>query len=344
MKNTNSKLSILFIISILVPALVLTYFSVQNMMGLKELSEKRLLETQNELADHLQERSRQILSDCSKLFFQQVDSLSNRSTSIYLLRDSLDFVEQVFLISENGDFLFPHFREDMDPGFYIMKSNRFYRMFDTAEAAEFVEANYKKASESYRAALEIAGNDFEAASALNGLARVLAKRGLFTQAIRNYRNLSALYGSSLDKTGTPFVHYVLHQIMRLSEELTLEDVISEIEFILSGFIIAKFPISSRTAHLLESICEWSNKQDSATVNIRNVLTGTEQIRKDLKFIQQYRNDIKSVLMNSGLETHLDSYSALIGNRDNNPYLILMNLSAGSTVPGFEFNLNYLKER
>jgi len=327
-----------------VPALVLTYFSVQNIMGLKELSEKRLVEAQNKLADHLQKHARQILSDCSILFFQKVDSLPNHSASLHVLRDSLDFVEQVFLISKNGDFLFPRFREDIAPGYYIMESNRFIRMFKIAEAAEFAELDFRKASESYSAAMELADNDFEAASALNGLARVLVKKGLFRQAFSNYGNLAAQYGSSIDKTGTPFVHYALYQIMRLSRKLGSRDVINVMESILSGFTLSKFPISSQTANVLESIVEWCAKQDSAMVTIDNILIKVDRIQKDLKFIQQYSNDIKTVLMNPGPQTYLDSYAVLKSNSDTDPYLILMNRSDGSAIPGFKFNLNYLKEK
>jgi len=53
MKKPVSKLSILFIAAILIPDPVLTYFSVQNIASMRDLTEKKLLEDENRLASEI---------------------------------------------------------------------------------------------------------------------------------------------------------------------------------------------------------------------------------------------------------------------------------------------------
>lgn len=51
--NPIPKLTILFLFSIFIPGIILSYLSIQNIANQKELTEKRLIEEQNELTTNL---------------------------------------------------------------------------------------------------------------------------------------------------------------------------------------------------------------------------------------------------------------------------------------------------
>ena len=69
MKKSILKLTILFIVAILIPGMVLTYFSVQNIASQRELTEKRLLEKQDRLAKDLVDRFQDLLLKNSASFY-----------------------------------------------------------------------------------------------------------------------------------------------------------------------------------------------------------------------------------------------------------------------------------
>ena len=80
MKKPVSKLSILFIAVILIPGLVLTYFSVQNIASMRDLTEKKLLEDENRLASEISRRFQEWLAEHAAAF--NPTNLTNNPRSV----------------------------------------------------------------------------------------------------------------------------------------------------------------------------------------------------------------------------------------------------------------------
>ena len=90
-------------------------------------------------------------------------------------------------------------------------SRRLMRSMQTP--MEKMQIKLAKAAELYKNALSAAQHKNEQASAINGSARVLAKRGFYSRSIRNYKILVENYSPVIDGTGYPFSYYALHQLI-----------------------------------------------------------------------------------------------------------------------------------
>ncbi len=213
-----SKLSILFIFAILIPGIILTYFSIQNITSQKELTEKRLLEEQNKIALKLAENFQQQLIDCASAFFHRVDSLSPNLQNQIFNPDSVEWIDQTFILNTDGNFIWPNYVKTSTIKQTQTKSQNFSQAIVEGERAEFAELDLRKAIQSYRKAFQIANNNFEKAAAINRLARVLNKIGYKKQAREQYLTLINNYGSVFDDSGIPFVHYAFHQLLQLSND------------------------------------------------------------------------------------------------------------------------------
>ena len=104
-----SKLTILFLSLFIIPGLVLSYLSIQNNANQKELTEKRLIEEQNELATNLAGQFQKRLHEYVVTFFNIIDSLNTELPSRISVLDSLDFVAQAFIVDNQGQFSWPYY-------------------------------------------------------------------------------------------------------------------------------------------------------------------------------------------------------------------------------------------
>ena len=325
MKKPVSKLSILFIFAILIPGSVLTFFSVQNIASMKELKEKRLLENQSRLASELARDFQEMLIEYSDSFFRQFHTLSTQQYQNMMVLDSLEYVHQPFVVNRSGHFVWPNFTEQIASAEVRRTSSTFWQGFSIAESAEFAESDLRKAADAYRDALRTSVSDFEGATAINGLARVLAKRGMVEQAFRQYRTLVRQYGSTIDESGLPFAQYALHQLIRLSNRRSPEHVIRDMGHILSRFADGRIPLTLQTESLLGSVINWCEKMDSVMMNKSGLLRTTERIQKNLKFVLQHRDEVKALFRKneSTSSTSIGSFIAISGTYQEQPYLLVM---------------------
>ena len=108
-----SRLTIIFILAVTIPGSILSYLSIQNITNLQELTERRILEEEEDLADIIYQNFQIKLNDISTEFD---DYLSKIGESDYLsirFSDTIDFIENPFIIDQNGEFLWPGFTEDI---------------------------------------------------------------------------------------------------------------------------------------------------------------------------------------------------------------------------------------
>ncbi|MFQ5770239.1 MAG: hypothetical protein ACE5HX_06865, partial [bacterium] len=252
-KKPISKLSILFVISILVPGSILVYFSIQNIVSQKELTEKRLLKEQNELATDLTDYFQLQLTECATAFFSRVDSLASVLRENISFLESSTYISQVFVVDKRGEFIWPHFMQSSNTKQKYPKSREFLYTFTEAERSEFAKSALREAAQLYRKALKVATNKSELATATNGLARVLAKQGLTKQAHDQYGILANRYGSVIDENCLPFSYYALHQLIQFTSRSQSELIFKDIETILSRWINGEIPLTEHTELLLQEV-------------------------------------------------------------------------------------------
>ncbi len=144
-KIIASRLTVIFILAVVLSGSVLTWFSINNISNLKELTEKRILEEQRELTARF---SSAIRNNLEKI----ATSLTEETILSPVLKDSLikrtseyDFIIQPFILKKNGQFLYPNFTGITENPAGSKLSARFRSAFRTGEEAEFAEKNPGKA-------------------------------------------------------------------------------------------------------------------------------------------------------------------------------------------------------
>lgn len=335
-------------LSILAPGSILFYFSIQNIVSQKQLTEKRLLEEQNELATELAEYFQLQLLECASTFFNRVDSLASELRENISLLDSISGVTQVFIVDKKGEFIWPHFLDETQLKPRYHRSREFLQSFAEAEKSEFATSDLKKARQLYKTALKVTTNKSERATATNGLARVLVKQGLTKLALDQYRILSNRYGSVADDSGLPFAYYALHQLIKLTSHKTSELILEDIETILSRLLNGQIPLTDHTELLLQEVLNWFAETDETISQANNVYQKIEAIRKLFSFVLQEGSHLKQYL--SGRDgtissTKLGDFEAIVGNSENQPTLHLLNRKSNSSeLVGFKVNLVSLRNK
>lgn len=344
-----SKLTILFLFLFFIPGLVLSYLSIQSIANQKELTEKRLLEVQNELAINLARQFQKRLYKYTVTFFKITDSLNTKLPVRISVFDSLDFVAQAFIVDNQGRFIWPYYLHDSQIKRTHPKSRKFLNVFTKAEKLEFTKTDLKGATQAYGNAFKIAKKQADQAASINGLARVLTKRGLNRQAQNHYRTLAEHYGPEIDNEGIPFAYYSLHQLIRPDIFSPDDATYKDIEFILSYLNGGKIPLTDHVELLMNELSRWTARQDFLKQQSKNEITHLiHSIRNMFIFVIREGNLIKqyiSGILNPTTWPVVGNFKAIIGNLDVQPVLLITNsTSKSSNLIGFKVNLNALKNR
>ena len=347
MKNSISKLTILFIVAILIPGSVLTYFSVQNIASQRDLTEKRVLEEQDQLATELVDQFQDLLLKSSSSFYALYDTLLKDMPESMIALDSMEFVMHAFIVDRQGRFVWPHFNDKETQSKYRhLKTEPFLQSFSSAESAEFQHADFRKAAELYENALHSAKNDDERASAINSLARVLGKQGFLLRAIQQYQILVNRYGSVTDENEYPFAYYALHQLMQFYPRISYGQILLQIENLLRKITEGRIPLTNQMAYLLEDLEEWYQTLPAGRTNHVSIIPDhIDRIRRTLTFVSQDGDAIKQFLRSNQTRSpsKLGSFSTINGTHNDQPYLIIIrNDLSHSNILGFKVHLNHLK--
>jgi len=341
-----SKLSILFVLSILAPGSFLVYFSIQNIVSQKELTEKRLVEEQNEIASDLAQYFHRQLKECTKTFFNRVDNLASHLQKNISFLDSTACVSQVFVVDHEGEFIWPYFLQAAKVRQRYRKSPEFLQSFVEGEKAEFAKANPREAVQLYRKALKLARNKGEYATAINSLARVMAKQSRTKQAHEQYGILADNYGSVIDESGLPFAYYALHQFIQFAAHNQSEPVFKDIEAILSRLLTGQIPLTVHTEFLLQEVSNWFAGQNHKIPHTTRIPEKINSIRKQLSFVLDESSSLKQHLAGrdgSITKPKVADFEVIVGSSVDEPTLLLLNReSNNSNIVGFKVNLAKLK--
>lgn len=289
----SAKLIALFVAAILVPGCILAYFSIQNVGSQRELAEKRFLEEEESLATKLGVLVQDELLRNATAFFEATDSVYPDLQKISLPSAVASLVAQPFALDSSGRFLWPRYAGNDPSGSPPPNSAQFLALFSAAEKEEFAAKNLSEAARLYREAAKAARRDAKRATAINGLARVLAKASQQEQATTQYRVLLEQYGSLKDDNGVSFARYALHQLMRVSSSDPTAARRS-ISSLLSRLESGEMPLTDQTEPLLQAVEKWLDRNAEFAAAKHSVPAQLGAIRGRLAFIAQDARTIASI--------------------------------------------------
>jgi signal transduction histidine kinase len=300
-----SRLTIVFILAVILSGSVLTYFSINNISNLKELTEKRILEEQKELSARL---STAIQNNLVKV----TAGLNEKISLFAVLKDSLskmtadnDLIIQPFILKKNGQFLYPNFIEIPGNSQRTKFSSRFISAFRTGEEAEFAQKNPVKAKDNYLMCLHYSTGTNDSVKALNALGRVSVKLNNSKDATAYYNLVISEYSGIIDDNGLPYAYYALTQLLKITNNDNRGKVYPAVESCLEKMETGSIPLNFNTEELLILVKNWLNGNYSDNPGkITNINKLSESIKQQVQFVTKYRSEISELVIRGNQDNHV----------------------------------------
>ncbi len=326
-----SRLTIIFILAVILSGSVLTYFSINNISNLKKLTEKRILEEQREL-------SAKFSASVEKKISKVTDGLKNNIGQSGLMIDSLikkavenDFIIQPFLLNNNGQFLYPNFIGIPENSSALKLSIRFISAFSAGERAEFTEKNPRKAKDFYLSCLSYSTGSSDSVKALNALGRISLKLDAVEDAISAYSAIISDYFHATDGNGFPYVYYALPQLLKITKTDKPEKNLPAVENCLEKMETGLIPLNFSTEELLTLVSDWLNENNfNARANSDGIVSMINSIKQQVQFINVYGNELSELVKKGNLDNHF-----IAGNDFK-----VVNSGSGTSQKFFLINTNF----
>ena len=181
-----SRLTVIFILAVVLSGSVLTYFSINNISNLKKLTEKRVLEEQRELSARFSSAIQNSLKKVTDGFNEEISLSPALKDSLIKRAAEYGFIIQPFILKNNGQFIYPNFIGIPENPPEIELSSRFNSVFRKGEEAEFAEKDPGKAKGYYLSCLAYSTGSSDSVKSLNALGRVSVKLNNIKDAITYY--------------------------------------------------------------------------------------------------------------------------------------------------------------
>jgi signal transduction histidine kinase len=326
-----SRLTIIFILAIVFSGSVLTYFSINNISNLKELTEKKILEEQREL-------SSRFLSAVETKIDKVTAGFKNEINLPGLIKDSLikraadyDFIIQPFILKNNGQFLYPNFIGIPENPLEAEFSSGFKSAFRTGEEAEFAEKNPEKAKGYYLSCLSYSTSGSDSVKALNALGRVSVKLNDIKDAITYYNLVILEHLRITDENGLPYAYYALPQLLKITDPDNGEKIFPAVEFCLEKMETGSLPLNFNSEELLILITDWLKKNTfNNPEKSENINKSIESINQQIQFTIKYKEQLSELLRKGSSESHFT---------DENGFKVV-NSASGSNEEFLLINTNF----
>lgn len=320
-----TRLSIVFIMAMVLSGGILAYFSINNISNLKKLTEKRVLEEQRELALRFTTSLKEDLEGLTSGFLPEFDQTGSLKDSLLAVTTRHDYIQQAFLIDIGGQFIVPYFKGINELSTPHRHSDQFTRAFELGEKAEFADNNPGKASAQYLSCLDQSTNEEDSVMALNALGRISVKTGRFEDADVYYRSVIRDYSHLSDRNGFPYAYYALSHLLTQASpnhgDETLQAISSCLEQMKSGTI----PLNFQSEEILDLASFWLEENVSIdSTRLSEIERSVRAISQQVDFITQYREEITEI--HKGMA------------RDRNSVLNSFNIRARYIASGPEFLL------
>ena len=298
------RLTIIFILLVVLSGSVLTWFSINNISNLKELTEKRILEEQKELSVRFTAAILKNFEEVSSGFNDKIILPGTLKDSLLKAVDKFEYILQTFILKNDGRFILPNFTGIFEDQPVIKLSKRFISAFSAGEKAEFIEKNSRNAKDNYLMCLNYSTGSNDSVRALNALGRISVKLNDVKEAAAHYSLIVSNFFTITDANGVPYVYYALPQLLKITPAVNAEKILTSVEFCLEKMETGSIPLNFNTEELLISVTDWlkgNSTNNQSKLAIINKLI--ESIKQQVQFTTTYRNELSELLKKGNLNNH-----------------------------------------
>lgn len=278
--KSASRLSIVFIIAVVISGSILSYFSINNISNLKELTEKKIIEEERELFYRLQDSIQTKIDDLTSGF-------------------SVEFSTFPFILNKSGDFVSPNFIQIQDTRTGNKSSKNYIANFEKGVKAEFIDKNIKLAEKHFSTCLRYSAGPADSVKVLNVLARLYVKSNQHEKALSKYHSIISKYYSEPGPDGFPYAYFAISQLIKIVDSSSTDKILSILDTCLNKIENGTIPLSYSTENLLMGVNLWmennSLENNQKTLKINDLL---DKINEQIHFINSYRDEIGEFLMDA----------------------------------------------
>jgi signal transduction histidine kinase len=283
-RSYSLKLPLIFVISVILPALFLAYMGLRTIAGDTE----QALEEQVRQARRFQELFEEIVQDAIQSLRQ------NAQMAIPIEFPPTAPIRHAFILDQWGNWIVPNILTRHQ----VALSAQFKAQKATAERLEFAAQDIAQALAAYRSLAQQSQDSTERAIALSGAARCARKQGNGELAVEIYTTLAADYPLAFDASGAHLATYAHLQTADLALRAgnasgaiqTLDDWVHALRW-------GAYPLGdySATRHALDrvektllSLRETAARRRPATVSeISDLRNRLYHMRGQIRFVEQY---------------------------------------------------------
>jgi len=335
----ESKLIVVFFLTVIILGSLLVYLSINNISNYKELTEKKISEEERFLAKQFSENFQGELDQLLVSFeaLTKNDSLADRA--VFKSIDTLAMIKQTVVVDEDGVFLWPNFTLFNNTPKRVKSALNYLEQIKKAEHKEFVIRDYKTAESYYLTALKAAKSELDSVYALNAVSRLYMKMHRFENAYNNYALILSEFSEQTNASGFSYAYFSVNQLLKLKDSTKNEAVQTILETFLSELSNGDIPLNFGTSDVLESILEWTNQFDKNNT-ITNLEEKMQYVSDYLVLVNNYKAAIAETININGLKDKSDNiggYTVLKPISGITDELLFLK-AKGNTLKGFNVDL------
>lgn len=335
-----SRLTIVFILAVVISGSILTWFSINSISNLKELTEKRILEEQRELTVRFSSAIQNQIEKVTAGFIDEISPVNLIKDSLINTSNAHGFITVPFILKNNGTFIFPNFNSIPENKINPKFSNRFNATFAKGERAEFATKNLKTAKKQYLLCLSYSSGINDSVKAINALGRVSVKLNEYQTAIDHYKLIILNHFPVLSEVWIPYVYFAIPQLLKITNPGNCEEIAPLIEFCLEKITIGAVPLNFNTEELLNLVIEWQEENTfNNPENLSNINKLEMNINQQLQFINKFKNELSEFIKKGDLDNHINvgnDFKVVNSFPGNSQELLLLNTNL-ENYPGFLIN-------
>ncbi len=287
----HKRLILIFLLTIVLPSLVLSIFGILAIKNEKYLLEKKILEEQQKSMMVLKSQFSNQLKNSEQLLAGSAQMLAFGGKNYKEIRENLNLfmkenqpIDQVFILSGEGKTFFPLLQTSpfVANAPEISLTSIQQNILTRAQRAEFVSQDFGLAISLYRELLnEVSEYNFKA-QILNNLARIHKKSGDISRAINTYKRIIEQYPSGLTSSGLPLLVTSEFQIIACyrdsdKNQLAVRNALQLFDKILNWDMnLNEDQFNTYTEMLIEIINE----------SLQKIYTGNENIIREYEILKE----------------------------------------------------------
>lgn len=312
----SSRLIIIYVLTVIVSGSILTWLSLNNVSNFRELTEKRILEEEEEIAEKYSKAFDFILDSLTVVLNREIIKID--TVSVDRFKIDYPILQNCLLLNQNGDYLSPHYIKTQFKYQQNSSSSVFQETLKKAQLEEFAINNLELSINSYTHALKYSQTKKDSAVVFNALARVLTKTGKSNEAIKTYYRIISYYGSVLNDMGFSYANIAMDQILNI-DGTTDEEIENSIKQYLFKIINNDIVISDNTETILKRIDDFINKSTKENNNLKSSLMDIIYLLNNLKrfnpiiqkMIEEEKNETNTVVNDFNILIPSDSITSFM---------------------------------